>query len=231
VIRYVTIDDLDVNPCCGTHGPSLALLGSVFIYPGVTNISGPTRFRIYFAVGNAVLHHLANAFGVVKIVGAALECGAPDVAERLATLQKARKDGQKREKALRAEAARLYAMDLTSSLHEISNGVIVGNVHREDESTDIELLTLIFNSFQPPEGKKWLVSLSSGPIGFGGGCLLLAGSDEALVKKTGELVKTRLNGRVRGGGGKGRWQGKVVENWQKDDRVLLGKVIEEASLA
>ncbi|KZT36287.1 ThrRS/AlaRS common domain-containing protein [Sistotremastrum suecicum HHB10207 ss-3] len=231
VIRYITIDNLDVNPCCGTHHPSLAFLGSLFIFPGVTAMSGPPRSRINFVVGDALTKSLATAHALVKDVGLQLECGPPDINERLGQLLKGKKDATRREKVLRAESCAAYAIQLAASLKEI-NGVHVGKIHREEESTDVEFLTSILHSFTPPSDGKWLAALASGPIsasGTLGGCLLLTGSDDALVKKAGELVKVNFEGRIKGGGGKGKWQGKVIGSWHKGDDALVDQILSEAA--
>ena len=230
VIRYITIDGLDTNPCCGTHHPSLAFIGSLFIFPGVTKVTGPARYRIFFVAGEAVLQSLAANYAVVKDVSGTLECGAADVVERLSQLQKAKKDGLNREKVLKTEAIRTLVQDLAFTVRDV-NTVQISHLHREEASTDIEFLSLIIYGFQPPAEKTWLTLLSSGPFpgtAGTGGCLLIAGSDEALVKKSGELVKTKFQGRVKGGGGKGRWQGKLLGNWEKGDRDLFGQILEEA---
>jgi Ser-tRNA(Ala) deacylase AlaX len=229
VVRYVTIDGLDRNPCCGTHFPSLAFLGSIFIFPGFARISGPTRFRIFFVVGNAVLQQISMAHSIIKDVGSILDCGASAVPERVGQLHKARKDGLARERALKAEACRALALDLVSSLRDI-NGIQIGHLHREEEGTDIEFLNAILNAFRPSQTTtKWLVTLSGGAFSNGnGGCLVVASSEEALVAKAAELVRTQFQGRVKGGG-KGRWQGKVLGNWERGDRKLLSQIIQDAA--
>ena len=57
---------------------------------------------------------------------------------------------------------------------------------------------------------------------------MIAGSDEDLVKKAGELVKTQFQGRVKGGGEKGGWQGKLVGGWERGDTDMLDQIIEDA---
>jgi alanyl-tRNA synthetase len=230
VIRYVSIEDLDINPCCGTHYPSLSFLGSLFIFPGVEKISGPPRYRIYFAVGNAVLNHLANFHAVAKDVAALLDCGPGSAVERLDIALKAKKEGLRREKVLRGEACRALAMELEKGMWEVE-GVRVGMLHREEESTDIELLGDVVRALTPSDG-RWLVCLSSGPFvaALGtGGCLLLAGSDDALVKTAGDLIKTKFAGRVKGGG-KGRWQGKLSGNWVKGDVEIFRSILESCKV-
>lgn len=256
VIRYVIIDSIDKNPCCGTHHPSISSLGSVFIFPGVTNISGPTRYRIFFAVGNAVLTHFARAHSIVKEVGTALDCGQGDIVERLSTLQKSRKDGLKREKNLKTDALRALSGDLKSSLRVNEHGVRVGGLHREDENTDVEFMNQIISGASLPPfptgdaGKRgtddqnridnnnsdqipgpWIVALSSGPFNSNigsGGCLLIVGSDGP-VKRMGEAVKEKLGVRVKGGGRNGRWQGKVIGNWKEAELVELRKLLDEVT--
>ncbi|KAJ3171080.1 hypothetical protein HDU88_008114 [Geranomyces variabilis] len=239
VVRYVSIDKLEVNPCCGTHYPSLSFLQTIFIFPGVQQISGPSRSRMYFAIGDRVLSALATYHATLKDIAGQLACGLLESPARLTQVLAQKKDALRREKVLRVDALRALAADLTASL-ELVNGVLVGRLHREDESTDVDfLVSLIQDAFKPPakedgSAAEWLVIVSGGAFSAAGkeasgtgGCLVMVGSSDALVKKGGDGLKTRLGGKLKGGG-KGRWQGKVTGAWIKSDMALLDEVLREA---
>ncbi|KDQ16355.1 hypothetical protein BOTBODRAFT_173246 [Botryobasidium botryosum FD-172 SS1] len=246
VVRYVHLHELDINPCCGTHHHSLAFLNTIFIFPGTQLMSGPPRHRLTFAVGDRVLSSLSAHHAALKDAGGQIGCAALDVPERVEGLIRGKKDAQRREKVLRAEAARALAADLSKSLSLKESGgggggagVWVGRIHREEESTDVEFLGEVLRCFVPPADSEWLVILSSGPISSSsssssatpssgpGGCLVMAGSSDALVKRAGELLKAKLGGKLKGGG-KGRWQGKVSGAWVKGDGGLLDGILDEA---
>ncbi|KAJ3162334.1 hypothetical protein HDU86_004814 [Geranomyces michiganensis] len=245
VIRYVSIDKLEVNPCCGTHYPSLSFLQSVFIYPGVQTISGPPRSRMYFAIGDRVLASLATYHATLKDISGQLLCGLLESPTRLTQVLAQKKESTRREKVLRVDALRALAADLSAGL-KLVNGVMVGRLHREDDSTDVDfLVSLLQDAFKPPtttlkdDGSlaDWLVIVSGGAFsaagkeaGGTGGCLVMVGSSDALVKKGGDELKAKLGGKLKGGG-KGRWQGKVTGAWIKSDMALLDEVLEKAAAA
>ncbi|KAI8918993.1 hypothetical protein DFJ77DRAFT_507841 [Powellomyces hirtus] len=256
VVRYISIENLEVNPCCGTHAPSLAFLQSVFIFPGVQQISAPSRSRLYFAIGDRVLSSLFTFHTALKDVSGQFGCGIHEVPARVELLLKAKKEASRKEKLLRADAYRALAADLERGLKAVpsassmdggangNNGssaskVWVGKLHREEETTDIDFLAGILQEFKPPsssEGDDYLVILTSGPFvsanstNAPGGCVLMAGGQD-LVKKGGDLVKTKLGGKVKGGGGRGRWQGKLTGGWTKADPALIDEILAEASAA
>lgn len=64
----------------------------------MTEVTGPARYRIYFAVRDAVLQSLATNYTIVKAVNSALEYGAADVSESFSRLQMAKKNRLNREK-------------------------------------------------------------------------------------------------------------------------------------
>jgi len=291
VLRYVLMgygdgdsDSVDRNPCCGTHEPCISSLGSVFIFPTVSNISGPTRYRILFAIGNAVLAHFLSSHSILKEVGSALACGPNEITERLSILQKSKKDGLKREKNLKNDALRALSNDLIENTKKAPNGMFVGSLHREDENTDSEFMYQIItgalaslsagpisnssdlnspsahtsaNGSAPdaiasthahanngipasdqqlnqPPAPPHIFILSSGPTQStmgSGGCVLITGSEHSLVTKLGEAIRSHkaLGVRVKGGGKNGRWQGKVVGCWTKNELDELERLVGEVT--
>lgn len=239
VIRYVIIDEIDKNPCCGTHNPSISSLGLVYIFPGITNISGPTRYRIFFAVGTAILHHLSRIHSIVKDTGTLLDCGSGDVINRVGTLLRSKKESGRREKNLKSDAVRALGRDLRESERVGESGVRTFYLHREDAETDVEFMNQIVTAAGLPpsnadaDDQPYLIVLSSGPLNpspgsnsNSGGCVLIIGSPTYVTHLTTSIKSSNmLNGRVRGGGKGGRWQGKVVGCWKESEvrelRVLV----------
>lgn len=250
VVRYVILDDIDVNPwvhtfkitiskttyacilisiilslsrCCGTHHHSLAFLNTIFIFPNIQLMSGPPRSRLYFAVGDRVLSTLSLYHSTLKDTANQIGCGLTSVPERVDTLIKAKKEAQRREKVLRGEASRALAGDLKAGLKVVGgsdSGVAVGRLHREEESTDIEFLTAVLREFVNDNDAgsettqigtgEYLVILSSGPILSNnnntttstspspGGCLIMAGSSEAVMKKSRGAVEGEIGWKGEG---------------------------------
>ncbi|KAJ3014949.1 hypothetical protein HKX48_004872 [Thoreauomyces humboldtii] len=238
VVRYVEIENLEVNPCCGTHAPTLSFLNAVHIFPGYQTISAPARSRVFFVVGDRVLLSLASYHQTAKAAAMHLGCGIDELASRVDKLLVARREDKRREKVLRADAVRALASDLTSAMKD-SHGIMAATLHRAEESTDIDFLVAVLQEFKPPvdtEGTPvpWLVILSGGEIisesssASPGGCLLMSGSSDVTIMKAGDLLKISLGHKLKGGG-KGRWQGKLTGGWFRSDLVRLDQVLNDAT--
>lgn len=147
-------------------------------------------------------------------------------------------DTSKKEKRLKDELAGFVAESLWSkALAVAENGVVSAVSFREEDSTNsLEFLSAVSLALktridaQPKEHKSLFVLASASTAGSStpnGGALLIFGSED-LVVKAGKGVTAKFGARVKGGG-KGRWQGKLVgANWAKGDAQLLEEVVEEA---
>lgn len=100
VVRTVIIDDLDANPCCGTHFASLAPLQGIHISPFTTPIRG-TNTRVYFMAGPRIAQQLQTSLVAVKEVGQELSCSAETIAPRVKQVNDNLKETLRREKRLR----------------------------------------------------------------------------------------------------------------------------------
>lgn len=224
--------------CCGTHYPSLASLGSLFISPYTTPIRG-TNARIHFCVGPRVLRQLSSSESLIRSSTQELGCAIADLPERVATLKLSYSDTSKREKRLKDELAGFVAESLWTKAERASRegGAVTAISFREEDATNsLDFLSAVSLALKPridalPKERKALLVLASGSTAGSstpnGGALLIFGSED-LVVKAGKGVSTRFGARVKGGG-KGRWQGKLVgPSWAKGDEQLLAEVVEEA---
>ncbi|ORY83563.1 Threonyl/alanyl tRNA synthetase [Leucosporidium creatinivorum] len=238
VMRTVEIVDLDNNPCCGTHYPSLAALGSLFVSPYTTPIRG-TNARIYFCVGPRVLRQLSTAESLIRSSTQELGCAITDLPERVAALKLSYNDTSKREKRLKDELAGFVAESLWGKAMRAAGegGPVTAISFREEDATNsLDFLSAVSLALKPridalPKGQKNLFALASGSTAGSstpnGGALLIFGSED-LVVKAGKSVAAKFGARVKGGG-KGRWQGKLVgQSWAKGDEQLMSDVIDEA---
>lgn len=115
-------------------------------------------------------------------------------------------------------------------------GVVSAVSFREEDATNsLEFLSAVSVALKPrldalPKEQKSLFVLASastaGTSTPAGGALLIFGSED-LVVKAGKSVAAKFGARVKGGG-KGRWQGKLVgPSWAKGDDKLLEEVAAE----
>ncbi|GAA5862738.1 hypothetical protein JCM1840_002657 [Sporobolomyces johnsonii] len=246
VQRTVTIDDLDENPCCGTHYPDLSYLRSLFISPYTTPIRGQNA-RVYFVVGPRVLTFLSSSHQIARSSALEAGCNPADLSERVSALVSGLADLKRKEKRLKEELAGYVAKDLwdeaLKSAHsggdDETTAVLRGLSFREEDATNaLEFLGAVASDLKtrcdalsetPPRRQLFILACggTSGSTGATSGAVVIFGTEE-LVVKAGKMVVEKLGGKIKGGG-KGRWQGKVTDRWEAGDKEKLEKVLEEAT--
>lgn len=231
VVRTVIIDDLDENPCCGTHYPSLAPLQGVHVSQFTTPIRG-TNTRVYFLAGPRVAAQLSSSLETLKLSGQQLSCANDEVDSRVKQLLKNQKDTLRREKRLRDELADFVALQVLKNAHETADGITVAaHIRQEDATNDQDFLLAVYTKLKESmtgSARRYVFALAQVGVTTPSpdGCLVIGSSDETIVKKIGETLKkgdTPFGDRLRGGG-KGRWQGKLSEGRfvkERDEPALL----------
>lgn len=78
-----------------------------------------------------------------------------------------------------------------------------------------------------------VVPMASNGISEAGSLLMIMSNPPELAKQLGDEIKMQLDsiegqgkGRVKGGGAKGRWMGKITGKWSKADASALEKLIQ-----
>lgn len=208
VIRVVSIQDLDHNPCCGTHLPSTAAIGALALLHQVAHKG--THSRLFFTAGARVTQVARSSHTQLRAVNAALSCQTDEISDKLARLNGSLREASNGEKFWMGEAARHEAAGLKRTLASSSSSASEGAVaflHSARATPDyFRLLERELLALSPTiEGT---VVLASG-AGKDGGAIVVFGSNVAEVSK--RVVSKVSNVK---GGGKGRWQGKVPV-WEK----------------
>ncbi|KAE9308389.1 hypothetical protein PF008_g20979 [Phytophthora fragariae] len=194
-MRIVTIDGLDVNPCCGTHVQNLAQLRSLRVL-SAEFARGATR--VWFVAGDRVNREfsrmLKNEHSMTKLLSSAPD----DHASRVEKLLQFQKSATKELKNLQKELAASIARDL---LARTSEGVVT--YHRDEG--DLGFLQTLLGLLGDAKNDAVFV-LTAGEL-RGEGLFLIAGSPEFIIAH-GRSVLPLIDG--KGGGGKnGIIQGKA----------------------
>ncbi|RLN51394.1 hypothetical protein BBJ29_000635 [Phytophthora kernoviae] len=194
-MRIVTIDGLDVNPCCGTHVQNIAQLQSLRIL-STEFARGATR--VWFVAGDRVNREfsrmLKNEHAMTKLLSTAPD----DHATRVEKLQQFQKSATKELKNLQKELAASIARDL---IVRASEGVVA--YHRDE--ADLGFLQTLLGLLGDAKGDAVFV-LTAGDV-RGEGVFLVAGPPEFIITN-GRTVLPLIDG--KGGGGKnGILQGKA----------------------
>lgn len=206
-MRVVTIGEMDKNPCCGTHLAKTSEIGSILLLHQIPNKGNS---RLFFMAGNRVTDYARASHDNLRVINSALSCQTDDILAKIEQLQVRQKGLASQLKIAQQELAVEEAARVKTILQ--SHEVYV--LYKPDY--DMEYLRFV---------EKQLFDLSGTAIllcgqGPGGGAIIIAGKD---VDKYAVLVKDMFKDAK--GGGKGRWQGKVVRynNGEVEKALELNK--------
>lgn len=232
VVRTVIIDDLDRNPCCGTHYHSLAPLQALHV-SATTSPVRCTNTRVYFLAGPRIGAQLTSSIATLKSAASELSCSADDVPARAKIALDSLRDTTRREKRVREELAEFVAHKAVTQARKDAGDaeMLVGALVREEDGTnDLEFLTIVQFKIRELLGETAKYAFALAQVGNStaapDGCLLLFASDDAIVSRMADALKkgeTAFGARLKGGG-KGRWQGKLTEgkfHKERDEPILL----------
>lgn len=204
-IRTIEIENLDKNPCCGTHVTNLGQLQSLKLLH-TENVRGG-NIRLFFLFGQRVLDTLGNLNTIARQLNTLLSCPPENFVENVDKIQKQSKEHSKRAKKLLESLAVYTVNDVETELKSKSFALVY------KEEADMDFLAMVANVIRDrkllEEGTNKVVVLAAGEQQTGGPIIVTGGTNE-IVQKTGKIVTATLSG-VKGGG-KGRWQGKA-QNW------------------
>ncbi|KAJ7276350.1 hypothetical protein B0H12DRAFT_1084911 [Mycena haematopus] len=229
VHRVVHIHGVDVNPCCGTHLPSLNNL-QLFILPHTDALSrsSTTVARLNFLAGPRLIAHLASTHNHLTSTAAILSCGTPQVPERVQQVVDDRKSATRRIEDVELELAKYIAAELSRDMQG-EDGLFKKHMHRTDDSaTALTFLTAVSSAFSDALTKSgtcvpYLIVLSSSPsaqLPTNTNVVFILGSDDKRVKEVGDALRTKLG--VKGGGKGSKWSGKSLGMWKngKEDALI-----------
>eukprot|EP00884_Botryococcus_braunii_P016310 jgi/Botrbrau1/3362/Bobra.0337s0003.1 len=197
-LRLVTIGNLDVNPCGGTHLRSTSELQVVKLV-GMERTRG--QVRLLFICGDRVLGVLGRCLSNEARLTKLLSCGPGDHEKAVGKALGERSDLQKARKLLSEEVATTLGRSLAAE---------PGPLHlHHREGADLAFLGLVANAALAEQAGHVFL-LTGGTSGKrdrpGEGVFLLAGPSEAVAEASAEVARA-LGG--KGGGRAGRFQGKA----------------------
>ncbi|KAK1948046.1 Alanyl-tRNA editing protein Aarsd1-A [Phytophthora citrophthora] len=194
-MRIVTIDGLDVNPCCGTHVQNLAQIRSLRV---LSTEFARGASRVWFVAGERVNREFSRMLRNENAMTKLLSSAPDDHASRVEKLLRFQKTATKELKNLQKELATAIASDLVT---RTSEGVVT--YHRDEGDLGF-LQTLL--GFVGDAKTSAVFVLTAGQL-RGEGLFLIAGPPEFIIAH-GRSVLPLIDG--KGGGGKnGIIQGKA----------------------
>lgn len=210
-IRTIEIEGHDKNPCCGTHVSRLGQLQSLKILH-TENVRGGNT-RIFFLFGQRVLDFLDASYSITRQLTVVLSGPQETFVENVQKIQQQSRAHMKKTKKLLEQLA-IYAVNDIAEHLKTEQSVIVYK-----EEGDMEFIGMMANIVKDrkllEEQDQRVIILAAGEKKQGGP-IIITGSTNEIVQKTGKAVMATLNG-VKGGG-KGRWQGKA-QSWDDIDNL------------
>lgn len=193
-VRVIEIPGIDRNMCCGTHVSNLSQVQVIKLFPETDSMRGGTR--LFFLAGDRVLKYLAKALDNERALTRMLSVGPDDHPTAVDRIQNSLKSVNKITKSQLRELAQLEAYQLKSSAQTNTYFYI----HRENGDMDY-MNALVHELSDQPQ----LVLVTTGPD-KGPGQFLVFG-EEKQVSQIAPKIAAVLEG--KGGGKKGRYQGKA----------------------
>ncbi|KAM7426852.1 Alanyl-tRNA editing protein Aarsd1 [Porites harrisoni] len=193
-VRVIEIPGIDRNMCCGTHVSNLSQVQVIKLFPETESMRGGTR--LFFLAGDRVLKYLGKALDNERALTRMLSVGPDDHPSAVDRIQNSLKSVNKVTKSQLRELAQLEAYQLQSS----SETKTYFYIHRENG--DMDYMNALVNELSK---QPRLVLVTVGPD-KGPGQFLLFG-DEKQVSQIGPKIAAVFEG--KGGGKKGRYQGKA----------------------
>lgn len=193
-VRVIEIPGIDRNMCCGTHVTNLSQVQVIKLYPETESMRGGTR--LFFLAGNRVLKYLGKALDNERTLTKMLSVGPDDHSTAVDRIQTSLKTVNKVTKSQLKEIAQLEAYQLKAT----SQRKTYLYIHRENGDMDY-MNALVSELSDQPLPVLVTVGPDKGP-----GQFLLYGNEKQ-VSQIGPKIATLLEG--KGGGKKGRFQGKA----------------------
>ncbi|KAG9092556.1 hypothetical protein FRC06_011881 [Ceratobasidium sp. 370] len=214
IIRVVTIDGIDSNPCCGTHLSQTSHIGPILLHH--TQPIRGTNTRLFFTCGERAISLAAASIRASRTIASTLSSGTSpsELSARATQITAALRDAVRAKRKLEAEIAGYVAAAI---LREASTWA-----HRVDAGLEF----LIDVAAAIPADKLPATLVLAAGVGSEGGSVLIVGSDAERVQ--GAAYKATAAIKNLKGGGKGvRWQGKV-QRWEKGNLDALEKISKDA---
>lgn len=230
VIRHVTIGGIDNNPCCGTHLRNTSHISALSLMNNIQTIRG-TNCRLFFLAGQRVTDYSRAANDQIRKVNSTLSCTTEDIDNKLSELNLQLKSARGMEKYWSGELAVRDGQKLLDLANKFSESTSISNVSVENNNNNKDAnITRSYNGYllYNPKGTMDYFRAVEKEIGsldqfkpkvpfvfvFAGGqinesgVIIVIGTDKSAIEDTAKRLKELIPD-VKGGG-KGKWQGKVV---------------------
>ncbi|EUC56272.1 alanyl-tRNA synthetase domain protein [Rhizoctonia solani AG-3 Rhs1AP] len=216
IVRVITIEDVDENPCCGTHLTQTSHIGLILLHH--TQPIRGTNTRLFFSCGSRAVTLATSSLRATRALSATLSSSpAPSELHARATqVTNSLRDAIRSKRKLETEVASYLAARVVQDK--------LTWIHRADVGLDF----LMDVAAAVPLGSLPDALLLAAGSTAEGGSVLIVGNDadrvQSVASKAVATVKT-----LKGGGKGARWQGKV-QAWEKGNIDALEQIAKESVL-
>lgn len=224
VIRQIKIGELDCNPCCGTHLKSTGHVMALSLFNNTQTVRG-TNCRLFFLAGNRVSQFARASNDTIKKVNSSLSSTTETIDDKINEINNQLKSARSESKYWMSEMAIQEGKTLRELATKFSkseeanissqsasgpkyNGHVFysarGNM---DFFRAVEKEMGSLDSYAKETKIPFVYVFASGQAKETG-VIIIVGTDPAVINDAAAKIKERIPD-VKGGG-KGKWQGKVV---------------------
>lgn len=212
ILRTIEIEELDSNPCCGTHLQNTSQIGSVLITKNQTTVRG-SNSRLYFMCGSRVYRYGASASDILAKTKILLSCSEVEIPDKVSKSKNTIQLTNKREQFWIKELATIEAERLALKFNESRKCHLI-----KDEFGSLDFLLQVYKELT----EKCHLQTTTEPYEIiicgrekqtnTGSLLIVSNSGDRIAELSTEITGSILNN-CRGGGGKkgGKWQGKIMK--------------------
>ncbi|CAE6472048.1 unnamed protein product [Rhizoctonia solani] len=210
IVRVITIEGVDENPCCGTHLSQTSHIGPILLHH--TQPIRGTNTRLFFSCGTRAIALATSSLRATRSLSATLSAGPTpsELGARATQVTNSLRDAIRAKRKLETEIAGYI------STRVIQDGSTW--VHRADVGLDFMMDVV---SAIPPESLPEVLVLVAGSAAEGGS-VLIVGSSADQVQGAASKALAAVKG-LKGGGKGVKWQGKV-QVWEKGNIEALKKI-------
>ncbi|CAE6468826.1 unnamed protein product [Rhizoctonia solani] len=214
IVRVITIDGIDENPCCGTHLSQTAHIGPILLH--YTQPIRGTNTRLFFSCGSRAMALTTSALRATRSLSVTLASGTnpSELNTRATQVTSSLRDALRAKRKLETEIASYLASRVTQDQSPW--------LHRAEAGLDF----LMDVAAAVPEERLPSVLLLAAGSGAEGGSVLIIGNNADQVQSVASKAVTVVK-QLKGGGKGARWQGKV-QVWEKGNLDALEKIARES---
>lgn len=213
--RWIDIQGIDRNLCCGTHVKLLSHLQMIQFLSAMETVRGGQHVRVYFLAGQRVQKELRTSLHREKEVALLCKCSVDEYPTHVEKMQAQLKRVMKLAQERTTQLIPFIADRLVTKI--ISHTPPILAYH--DEYADMEYLnalSLYLSNNKNDKNDPWTCVLMAGPWNTGQSePMIICGSDANIIQSLGSELSQQ--GNIKGGynAKMRRWQGKSMKPWKE----------------